>query len=195
MYISKALMIESEVRKAGEIILAGGTILYPTDTIWGIGCDATRRIAVQKIYDIKRRDDSKSMLVLVNGESMLKQYIKAFPSQAAALLSKAEKPTTIIYPGARNLARNLLAEDGSIGIRITSDPFCQKLIDFTGKPLVSTSANISGEFSPSVFNEINPRIKHQVDHVVSWRQGETEPSVSSAIIKLQKDGSISILRS
>ncbi|MCJ7809123.1 MAG: L-threonylcarbamoyladenylate synthase [Desulfobulbaceae bacterium] len=187
-------MIDSEVKKAGEVLMAGGIILYPTDTIWGIGCDATNMEAVQLIYDIKQRDDSKSMLVLVNGVKMLKEYLHAFPPQALELIARAEKPTTIIYPGARKLASNLLANDGSMGIRITSDPFCQSLIEFTGKPIVSTSANISGEPSPALFSEILPHIRQQVDHVVNRRQDETEPSSPSAIIKLEAGGGMTILR-
>lgn len=187
-------MIDSELKIAAETVLSGGIILYPTDTIWGIGCDATNMDAVQLIYNIKQRDDSKSMLVLVNGHNMLKQFLEAIPNQAEELLRKAEKPTTIIYPGARNLAGNLLAEDGSVGIRITSDPFCKKLIEYTGLPIVSTSANISGDPSPSRFSEISTRIRQQVDYVVNWRQNETESSLPSAIIKLDLDGGISILR-
>lgn len=187
-------MIDPEIIKAAEVLESGGIILYPTDTIWGIGCDATRKEAVQRIYSLKQRDDSKSMLVLVNGTQMLKQYLREIPSVALAFLAKAEKPTTIIYPGARNLAENLLAEDGSVGIRITSDPFCRKLIENFGKPLVSTSANISGELSPSVFSEIKNHLLTQVDHVVKWRQDETKASLPSAIIKLEEDGKITILR-
>lgn len=187
-------MIDPEVKKAGEVVLSGGIILYPTDTIWGLGCDATNREAVQLIYDIKERDDSKSMLVLVNGISMLKKYLKEIPALALELIAKAEKPTTIIYPGARHLASNLVADDGSVGIRITSDPFCHSLNEFTGKPIVSTSANISGELSPSLFHEIKAKIRLRVDHVVNWRQDETEPSLPSAIVKLEPDGGISILR-
>ena len=188
-------MIDSEARRASKVVLSGGTILYPTDTIWGIGCDATNREAVQRVYDLKQRDDKKSMLVLVNGTKMLKQYLNAFPLHAQELISSAKKPTTIIYPGARKLAGNLVAEDGSVGIRITSDPFCQKLIAFTGKPIVSTSANFSGDPSPSLFNEINMEIRRRVDHVVNWRQDEKDPSQSSAIIKLEAGGGISIIRS
>ena len=194
MSIFRAEMIDSEVRKAGKVVLSGGIILYPTDSIWGIGCDATKHEAVQKIYDVKQRNDSKSMLVLVNGVKMLKQYLNEIPPQALELIGKAKKPTTIIYPGARHLASNLVAEDGSVGIRITSDPFCQKLIEFTGKPIVSTSANISGELSPALFSEILPQIRRQVDHVVNWRQDETDPSSPSAIIKLEAGGGMTILR-
>ena len=172
----------------------GGIILYPTDTIWGIGCNATNRECVQKIYRIKQRDDRKSMLVLVNGTDMLLSYIGAFPRQAQSILREAEKPTTIIYPDARNLADNLLAPDGSIGIRITSDPFCRSLMDKTGFPLVSTSANLSGEQAPDIFVKIKSEIREQVDYVVKWRQDDLTPSSPSAIIKLESDGTILVLR-
>ena len=187
-------MIENEVHRAGEVLNTGGSILYPTDTIWGIGCDAGRSESVKNIYRIKQRADAKSMLVHVNGISMLEQYMKSVPQQAIDILEKASKPTTIIYPGAINLAKNLLARDGSIGIRITSDPFCKKLIEFTGFPIVSTSANISGEAAPAAFHQISSNIREQVDHVVNWRQDETAPAAPSAIIKLEQDGSITTIR-
>ena len=194
MFILSACMIDREVEKAGAILKSGGTILYPTDTIWGIGCDATRPECVKNIYQIKQRADSKSMLVLVNGIAMLEEYIESIPAQALELIEKTEKPTTIIYPGARKLASNLLASDGSIGIRLTTDTFCSLLIEFTGFPLVSTSANISGEQAPSSFQKILTSIRQQVDYVVNWRQDETTVSTPSAIIKLGKDGSITTLR-
>jgi len=194
MFIWNACMIETEVKKAGAILKSGGTILYPTDTIWGIGCDATRQDSVQSIYRIKQRADSKSMLVLVNGITMLEEYIESIPPQALAIIKMAEKPTTIIYSGARKLASNLLAPDGSIGIRITSDPFCSLLIEFAGFPIVSTSANISGELAPSSYNKIKAPIRQQVDLVVNWRQDDTTASSPSAIIKLEADGSITTLR-
>lgn len=187
-------MIDSEVKLAAEVLKNGGIILYPTDTIWGIGCDATSPEVVQRIYDIKKRDDSKSMLVLVSGIDMLKDYIHEIPLQALDLISNASKPTTIIYPGARKLAGNLVAGDGSVGIRIPSDPFCQSLIQFTGKPLVSTSANLSGEASPSVFGEISQDIIQKMDHVVNWRKNDKEASLPSAIIRVESGGRINILR-
>lgn len=187
-------MIEIEVHKAGLILQSGGIILYPTDTIWGIGCDAGREQSVQNIYRIKERTDFKSMLVLMDGISMLEKYVKTIPLRAFEILETSSKPTTIIYPGARNLPENLLAPDGSIGIRITSDPFCRKLIQFTGFPIVSTSANISGEPSPGTFQQIKRSIVEAVDHVVNWRQGETAPSMPSSIIKLEADGSITTIR-
>ena len=195
MSILRAGMIDTEVQKTGDIILSGGIILYPTDTIWGIGCDATNRESVQNIYRIKQRTDSKSMLVLINGISMLEEYLENIPLKALDIIKQSEKPTTIIYPGARNLADNLVAPDGSIGIRITSDPFCRKLIEITGKPIVSTSANISGEQSPASFHQIKTPIREQIDYVVNWRQDETAPSIPSAIVKLEEDGTITTLRS
>lgn len=187
-------MIEKEVHKAGAVLQSGGVILYPTDTIWGIGCDAGRKESVQNIYRIKQRDDFKSMLVLVDGIRMLENYLEKVPEQALKILEKASRPTTIIYPGARGLAPNLLAPDGSLGIRITSDPFCKELIRYTGFPLVSTSANLSGEPSPVNFNQISQTIRDQVDHVVNWRREETAAAAPSAIIKLEEDGSITTIR-
>jgi L-threonylcarbamoyladenylate synthase len=187
-------MIDSEIKKAGEILLSGGIILYPTDTIWGIGCDATKPEAVQLIYEIKQRQDSKSMLVLVNSLKMLKQYLHTFPPRALELIVKAEKPTTIIYPEARKLASNLVAEDGSVGIRITSDLFCNKLIELTGLPIVSTSANISGKSSPALFSEIESWIREQVHYIVKWRQEDSTPALPSAIIKLDLKGNVTRLR-
>lgn len=195
MSIFNAGMIDSEVRIAAEIILEGGIILYPTDTIWGIGCDATNREAVEQIYSIKQRKDSKSMLVLVNGLPMLETHLELVPGETGQILDAAMKPTTIIYPGARNLARNLVAADGSVGIRITGDEFCRKLIELTGKAIVSTSANISGEPSPQLFNQISPELKEEVDYVVNWRQQENVPAIPSAVIKLEENGTITTLRS
>lgn len=187
-------MIDSEVRKAKGIILSGGIILYPTDTIWGLGCDATNPKAVQGIYKLKQRADSKSMLVLVSGLEMLSQYVEYVPEKALEIISSATKATTIIYPGARNLAPELLAEDGSVGIRITSDPFCIKLTESMGRPLVSSSANISSFPSPALFREIDSYIKEQVDYVVGLRQDETTPAKASTILKLNKKGTITVIR-
>jgi L-threonylcarbamoyladenylate synthase len=187
-------MINRELKKTGAILQSGGIILYPTDTIWGIGCDATRPDSVQNIYRIKQRDDRKSMLVLVDGIDMLEQYIDRVPASAIEIIRKSVKATTIIYPGARNLANNLIASDGSIGIRITTDAFCKQLIKTAGIPIVSTSANTSGKSSPSIYQEIDSDILDQVDYVVKWRQDETVPSGPSAILKLETDGSITTLR-
>lgn len=187
-------MIDFEASKAKEILSSGGTILYPTDTIWGIGCDATNPLAVQRIYEIKNRSDTKSMLTLVSGLEMLKAYLDFVPGEAINFIRTATKPTTIIYPGARNLAPNLLAEDGSVGIRIISDSFCQKLLDLFGRPIVSTSANISGSESPGNFSEIAPIILEEVDHVVNLRQDETGRAASSTILKINKEGKLTVIR-
>lgn len=175
-------------------MLSGGIIVYPTDTIWGIGCDATNPKAVQRIYKIKQRSDSKSMLVLVTGVDMLAGYLKDIPKKALELISIARKPTTIIYPGAINLAPNLLAEDGSVGIRICSDDFCNKLIKETKFPIVSTSANISGNPAPASFATIESELLQRVDHVVNWRQDLNTPAVPSTIIKLNESGKSIVLR-
>ena len=187
-------MINEEIRKAAGVVLSGGTILYPTDTVWGIGCDATSPDAVQKVYGIKQRNDSKSMLVLISGTEMLEKYLRFVPPDALEFACKALKPTTIIYPGAMNLAENLLAEDGSVGIRITSDEFCRDLINRLGVPLVSTSANRSGKPSPGTFSDIEQAISSEVDHVVNWRRNETTPATPSTIVKVEEDGGLTILR-
>ncbi len=187
-------MIDAEARKAADVVSSGGIILYPTDTIWGIGCDATNPTAVQRIYEIKQRSDSKSMLVLMTGIEMLGLYLKTVPEKALEIIRSAKKPSTIIYPDAKNLAPNLVAADGSIGIRITSDEFCRRLIKITGIPIVSTSANVSGNPAPGTFKTIDPEIRQKVDHVVQWRQDETETSAPSAIIMLDDQGRSTIIR-
>ena len=187
-------MMNQEVRKAGDHLDNGRTILYPTDTIWGIGCDATDENAVQRIYEIKQRSDRKSMLVLMDGISMLAKYLEQVPEKAQEIIETSRRPTTIIYPGALNLADNLVAEDGSIGVRITHDPFCRLLLNETGKPIVSTSANISGESPPRSFSEIDSRIVEAVDHVVNHRQDESASSAPSTIIRIDEKGDITVLR-
>ena len=187
-------MLEREVNKAADTILKGGTLLYPTDTIWGLGCDATNEKAVQEIFRIKQRPDRKSMLVLVSDKTMLAQYLEKLPDAALELILNAEKPITIIYPGARNLAPGLIAEDGSIGIRLCLDPFCQMLLEHCKVPLVSTSANLSGDPAPANFQAINPLLKNEVDFVVAWRQDEDGGAAASSIIKLEKDGSLTVIR-
>jgi len=180
--------------KATEVLRAGGVILYPTDTIWGIGCDATNAAAVKKIYEIKQREDTKSMLVLMENPNLLSSYIGEVPEIAWDLIEVADNPLTIIYSGGKNLARNLLASDGSIGIRITSETFTQQLIQRFRKPIVSTSANISGQKSPSNFSEISDEIKKLVDYIVEYRQDDFSKSAPSSIIKLGTSGEIEIIR-
>ena len=186
--------MKQDIEKALEILKKGGTILYPTDTIWGIGCLATDPAAVEKVYRIKKRSDTKSMLLLLANANSLPFYVKEVPEIAWALIEAAVKPLTIIYPDGRNLAENLLSEDRSIGIRIVADDFCRELIQKLGKPIVSTSANLSGESSPANFNEISPEIIQSVDYVVEWRQDDTKPVRASSIIKLGIGGEISIIR-
>ena len=172
----------------------GGIILYPTDTIWGIGCDATNAEAVRRVYEIKQRSDSKAMLVLVDSPVKVDFYVQDVPDIAWDLIELADKPLTIIYSGARNLAPNLLAEDGSVGIRVTNEEFSKRLCRQFRKAIVSTSANISGQPSPACFSEISEEIKSMVDYVVGYRQDEAGQPKPSSIIKLDKGGVIKIIR-
>ncbi|MFC2097561.1 L-threonylcarbamoyladenylate synthase [Bacteroidota bacterium] len=184
----------NEIIKAVEVLKSGGTILYPTDTIWGLGCDPTNSEAVNKIFEIKQREDTKSMLVLVNSIYMLSNYIMELPNMAEKLIETTDKPLTIIYDQAINLAPNLISSDGSIGIRLSRDEFTQGLIKNYKKPVVSTSANISGKKPPRYYSEIDNKIINAVDYVVNWRKQETTPSVQSGIIKLGINGEIKIIR-
>lgn len=172
----------------------GGVILYPTDTIWGIGCDATNEDAVRRVYEIKQRQDSKAMLVLVDSSVKVDFYVQDVPEVAWDLIELADKPLTIIYSGARNLAANLLAEDGSVGIRVTNEEFSKRLCQQFRKAIVSTSANISGQSSPKSFNEISEEVKSAVDYIVGYRQEEMSNPKPSSIIKLDKGGVIKIIR-
>ncbi|MDX9881487.1 MAG: L-threonylcarbamoyladenylate synthase [Prolixibacteraceae bacterium] len=182
------------MRKALDALQKGGIILYPTDTIWGIGCDATNEAAVQRIFRIKKREDSKSMLVLMENANLLERYVEEIPEVAYDLIELSEKPVTIIYDGAKNLAKNLIASDGSIGIRITSENFTRQLIRQFKKPVVSTSANVSGGPSPVCFSEISEEIKSAVDYIVRYRQDDHTPAVPSSIIKLGSGGEVKIIR-
>lgn len=186
--------MNDEIKKACEILSRGGVILYPTDTIWGIGCDATNEAAVKRIYEIKQRADSKSMLVLIDSPDYLDYYVDDLPEIALNLIEVADKPLTIIYSGAKNLAPNLIAGDGSIGIRITKEKFSQGLCVRFKKPVVSTSANISGMPSPGNFSEIDENIKKSVDYIVNFRREEKNNPEPSGIIKLGKGGEIKIIR-
>ena len=183
-----------DIVKAVEVLRSGGIILYPTDTIWGIGCDATNQAAVSRIYEIKQRRDTKSMLVLMENPNLLNSYVSEVPEIAWELIEVADTPLTIIYPGAKNLASNLLASDGSVGIRITSEAFTQQLIQRFRKPVVSTSANISGQKSPQNFSEINQEIKKSVDFIVNFRQDDLSLTNPSGIIKLGVGGQIEVIR-
>ncbi len=186
-------MIE-DINHAVKVLAQGGVILYPTDTIWGLGCDATNEQAISRIYEIKKRDDAKSMIILLASVSQLDRYIQQVPEIAWELFEVADKPLTVILPGAKNLAKNLVAKDNSIGIRIVQDEFCKKMIEKFRKPVVSTSANISGEPWPENFKAIHPEILKSVDYTVKWRQDDTSKGKPSAIIKLGLKGEVEIIR-
>lgn len=173
---------------------AGGLILYPTDTIWGIGCDATNEEAVRRVYELKRRSDHKAMLLLMDSSAKLNYYVQEVPDVAWDLIELADSPLTVIYSGARNVAPNLLAEDGSVGIRITQEEFSHKLCERFRKPLVSTSANVSGAPSPANFSEISETIKSGVDYIVRYRQEDLSKAAPSHIIKLGAGGLVKIIR-
>lgn len=185
--------MNKDINKAVEFLKVGGVILYPTDTVWGLGCDATNAEAIQKIYELKQRDDSKSMLVLVNGDAMLNKYVKEVPELAWDIVDMAMKPTTIIYPEANNLPDNLIADDKSIGIRIVREGVSHQLISKFGKPIVSTSANISNQPTPSSYEEISNEVIDKVDYVFpsEYDQGIGR---SSSIIKLGYNGEIQVIR-
>ena len=183
-----------DIKAAIAVLQKGGIILYPTDTIWGLGCDAGNEDAVQRIYAIKNRVDSKSMLVLMENAALIERYVDEVPDVAYDLIELTDKPLTIIFDGAKNLAKNLIAEDGSIGIRITSEAFSSELIRRFKRPIVSTSANISGSPSPARFSDIDQGIIDSVDFVVKFRQDEIQKAVPSSIIKLGRSGKIKIIR-
>lgn len=186
--------MQQEINTAIDVLKKGGVILYPTDTIWGIGCDATNPAAVEKIYKIKQRAESKAMLVLINDSSELDKYVETVPDIAYELIDVAVRPLTIIYDEAIGLASNLIASDGSIGIRVTKEEFSHQLCKRFRKPIVSTSANVSGKKSPATFREIDNDILESVDYVVNYRQNDDCALKSSEIIKLSKSGTIKIIR-
>jgi len=196
--IKKSIIFEvnmkEEIKKALEILRNGGVILYPTDTVWGLGCDATNEKAVKRIFEIKKRADAKAMLVLVDSAAKIEAYISEVPDMAWDLIEFAEKPLTIIYPDAKNLASNLIADDKSVGIRVTSEVFSKSLCAQFRKPIVSTSANESGEPTPANFSEIPDKIKSAVDYVVNFRQDELTKPKPSSIIKLGKGNLVQIIR-
>jgi L-threonylcarbamoyladenylate synthase len=183
-----------EIKRAVEVLRSGGVILYPTDTVWGLGCDATNEKAVKRIFEIKKRTDAKAMLVLIDSPGKLQSYVDEVPDIAWDLIEMAEKPLTIIYPEARNLAPNLIAEDKSVGIRITAEDFSKKLCAQFRKPIVSTSANVSNEPTPSNFSQISDEIKSAVDYVVNFRQAEISQPKLSSIIKLGKGNIFQLIR-
>lgn len=186
--------MDQEIIKAAEALKKGNTILYPTDTIWGLGCDATNSEAVKKIYGIKKREDSKALIVLLDDINKLNLYVVKVPDIAWDIVEFSEKPLTVIYPKGKNVAPELLAENGSIAIRITKDEFCKKLIRRMERPLVSTSANLSGEPFGGNFSDISEEIKKNTDHIVNYRQQEKIKATPSTIIKLELDGEIKFIR-
>ncbi|QOR74388.1 threonylcarbamoyl-AMP synthase [Cruoricaptor ignavus] len=176
-----------------SVINSGGTILYPTDTVWGIGCDATNPEAIAKIFDIKKREQSKAMIILVESERRLQDLVDV-PEMAWQIIDLSEKPVTIVYEAARNLPKEILAKDGSIGIRLTKDDFCKKLISKLNRPLVSTSANLSGQKSPTKFADISDEIKNAVDYIVPGHHDKISQYSGSSVIQIWQDGKVKVLR-
>ena len=190
---------EDDIRNAVETMRKGGVILYPTDTVWGIGCDATNAEAVKRIYEIKQRDDSKALICLVDSDARMQRYFRNVPDVAWQLIDSLKgaedaKPTTLILDGAINLAENLIADDGSLGIRITNEPFSKELCFRFQKAIVSTSANISGEPAAQNYGDIDPRILEAVDYVCWSRRQEHKPHTPSSIIKLKENGEVIVIR-
>jgi L-threonylcarbamoyladenylate synthase len=183
-----------DINQALETLKNGGLILYPTDTIWGIGCDATNPEAVEKVFALKGRDKSKSMLILLHNDNQLASYVREIPEVAYELIEVTERPLTIIYSGAKNLAENAIAEDGTIGIRVVNHPFCQQLLQRFRKPIISTSANISGQSSAGNFDEISDEIKDGVDYIVKFDQHDTSKGKPSLIMKLDPSGKFEFIR-
>lgn len=188
------MTVKEDIKRAVEVMRKGGVILYPTDTVWGIGCDATNAEAVKKVYEIKRRDDSKALICLVDSDARLQRYVRDVPNVAWNLMELATKPTTVILDNAVNLAPNLIAEDGSIAMRITREEFSKELCFRMQKPIVSTSANISGEPAAQNYCDISEDLLSAVDYVCWTRRQEHKPHTPSSIIKLTADGVVTIIR-
>ena len=186
--------MKEDIRRALDVLNKGGVILYPTDTIWGIGCDATNEEAVSRVYAIKRRTDAKALITLVDSEAKIQGYVREIPDVAWQLIDCSTRPLTIIYDGARHLAPNLLAEDGSVAIRLTREAFSRELCLRFHRPIVSTSANLSGEPSPATFDDISEDIKQAVDYVCTSRRDDRTPVRPSSIIKLAANGEVKIIR-
>lgn len=186
--------LKQEIDAAVKVLKEGGVVLYPTDTVWGIGCDAADKDAVERVFEIKQRSDAKSLITLVADADMIGRYVKVIPQMAIELIEVNDKPMTIIYPGAMGLADNVVAEDGSVGIRIPQSEFCRQLCRRFGGAIVSTSANISGEEAPATFADINASILDEVDHIVDPCYEEGATGVSSQIIKVGLDGEVKVIR-
>lgn len=187
-------LYKADIDEACRVMCDGGVILYPTDTIWGIGCDATNEEAVRRVYEIKQREDSKALIVLVDSVAKVNAHVDAMPDVAWDLIEVATTPLTIIYDRGKNLAPNLLAEDGSVGIRVTDEPFSHDLCFRFKRPIVSTSANISGHPSPANYSEIDEDLKARVDYIVGYRRDDKSVSKPSGIIKLGAGGEVKIIR-
>jgi L-threonylcarbamoyladenylate synthase len=187
-------MLQDEIKKAVEVMRNGGVILYPTDTVWGIGCDATNPEAVKRVYEIKHREDSKALICLVDSDARLSRYVRNVADVTWDIIEMAERPLTIIFDQAVGLAPNLLGEDGSVGIRVTKEAFSKELCFRFQKPIVSTSANISGEPTPQTFDEISDDIKNAVDYVVKYNRQCKEKHKPSSIIKINANGKFQIIR-
>lgn len=187
-------MMYQEVNQVVALLRSGGTILYPTDTVWGIGCMATDAAAVRKVYEIKQRDDAKSLIILLPEAKDVFKYTAQPHPDVIHMLQQFERPTTVIYTHAIGLPDNLVHQDGSIAIRVTKDPFCKMLLKRLQQPIVSTSANISGLPTPSSFQDIDPVIRQRVDYVVNWRQEEQRPATPSRIVRLTDQGNIEVIR-
>ncbi len=186
--------MNKDIQKAIDVLQAGGLILYPTDTIWGIGCDATNPEAVDKVFKLKGRSNTKALITLIENENNLASYVREIPDVAYQLIEFAEKPLTIVYDDAKNLAKNLIAEDGSVGIRVTSHPFCKQLLQRFRKPIVSTSANLSGQAAPESFYDISDEIKEGVDYIVNYGRDEVNEYKASTIMKLGPSGEFQLIR-
>jgi len=187
-------MLKTEIEKALTVLKNGGVILYPTDTVWGLGCDATNADAVEKINVIKGRQSDKSFIILLDNDSKIQSYITEVPEVAYDLIEYAEHPLTIIFSGAKNLAKNVINADGSVGIRVAKHDFVQQLLQRFRKPITSTSANISGQPTPQSFDEINEEIKEAADYVVDWEQEIKSTKKASTIMKLSPSGQFSFIR-
>lgn len=186
--------MKDEINKALGYLKAGKIILYPTDTIWGIGCDATLVKPIERIYKIKQRYESKSMIVLLDDASKLSRYVEKVPALAYDMIDRYNEPLTIVYPGAKNVAKNIIAQDGTLAIRIVKDDFCRQLIEAFGKPIVSTSANVSGQPSPITFSHITDEIRHKVDYIVNHNQDAVIRTKASTIIRIHDNGEFEIIR-
>jgi len=185
---------EDDIKNSMITLKNGGIILYPTDTLWGLGCDATSHSAVEKIFKIKSRAENKNLIILVNGETMLERYVKEIPEIVYEITGASDSPITIIYPEGKNLAPGVCSEDGSVAVRICSDAFCNELITRYRKPIISTSANISGKPSPESYSEIDEEIINSADYVVKYRQDDQRKYSPSPVIKIDRNGVFKILR-